>query len=130
MSKSIKLKNNIYLSQDSIGIIIFEGRTPTPSTFDLPESIWEYKYVDFIIHRGVDYGQAIARVYSNNYDQVVSHANAIYTDSNSQLFILSVKISINNKTVTFTPKNFNIYGHTVQYDTNNQFYLFKIIGYK
>lgn len=130
MSKSIKLKDNVYLSHDSIGIKIYKGRSTSPASYTLPQNIDNYKYLDFIFTRGTDYGEAVCRVYyDSGYDRNSGHANLFYTDSNSNLYLLSIKVLVHNTTVTFTPKMCNIFGHSI--GTNNtEFFLIGIYGYK
>lgn len=56
MARAIKLKNDTYISRDSIGKTIFTGSLKIGETITV-NNLSKYKYLEFFYGRGNDYGQ-------------------------------------------------------------------------
>jgi len=130
LAKAIKLKNNVYLSTDSIGIDLWHGNTN--QTITLNDNIYNYKYIEILWHdenwrdggikkvwigrNKVEYPITLNTIRNDNTNLVIK--NNEYTLKNNQLIVDS------SRTVTISSNG------AITTNTNNVIYLGNVIGYK
>lgn len=126
--KSIKFTNDILISQEALGKVLWEGNFRIGETKNIP-NLSKYKYLEFLYTRGNDYGAIIVKTpYSNKH---VS-ATIVYVGGFSGSFWRKRTANIywSDDNVEFrNVLEENESGSSVSTATNTNDNLYRIIGY-
>ena len=125
MSKSIKLKNDIYFSRDAIGETLFSGSIGIGKTQNVT-GLSKYRVLEFWYSRGTDYGSVIHTcLYQNKH----TSASIMYT-STTRFVRRTANIYWNEDSVEFR-NVLNESEGSYNFDTieNNYDKITKIVGY-
>ncbi len=126
--KSIKLTNDILISQEALGNVLWEGNFRIGETKNI-SNLSKYKYLEFLYMRGNDYGAIVVKTtYSNKH---VS-ATIVYVGGSSGTLWRKRTANIywSDDNVEFrNVLEENEGGSSVSTTTNTNDNLYRIIGY-
>lgn len=135
MSKSIKLKNDIYWDTTSYSKILYDNPNGTQSDFTLSDTIANYKYIEVMYGRenwgSCPNSSRKGKVYNNG--NMVIHLDYIYGYSSNTIDFSTTSLNINSKNVSFDNartmhSTINTYGD-VFCENRNVIEVFRVIGY-
>lgn len=126
--KAIKLNNDILISQEALGKVLYEGHIRIGQTKQIP-NLSKYSTLEFYYSRGRDYGGTYVKAayYSEH-----TSATIIYTGGSSGTYWnkRTANIYWNGNYVEFrNVLEENASGSSVITTTNNNDDLYKIVGY-
>ena len=126
--KSIKLNNDILISQEALGKVLWEGHIRIGQTKQIP-NLSKYSTVEFYYSRGIDYGGTYVKAaYSSEH----TSATIVYTGGSSGTYWnkRTANIYWNGNYVEFrNVLEENASGSSVSTTTNNYDTIYKIVGY-
>ena len=126
--KSIKLKNDILISQEALGKVLWEGHIRIGETKTIP-NLSKYSTLEFYYFRGSDYGGSYAKA---EYYSGHTSATIVYTGGSSGVYWNKRTANIYwiGDNVEF--RNIleeNASGSSTHTTTNNYDDIYKIVGY-
>lgn len=126
--KAIKLNNDILISQEALGKVLWEGHIRIGDTKTIP-NLSKYSTIEFYYSRGCDYGGTYvkAEYYSGH-----TSATIVYTGGSSGTYWnkRTANIYWSENDVEFrNVLEENASGSSVSTTTNNYDNIYKIVGY-
>lgn len=136
MSKSIKLKNNIYWDTTSYSKILYDNQNGTQNNFTLSDNIKNYTYVEVIYGRsnwgeapnscrkGMCYGNGIMTIHL---DYTYGYTSNIIDTSTTSLNFNGTNVAFDSARSIHLTTNIN---KTITCTNENLIKVFRVIGFK